>query len=64
MFWYSLEAPSRGTSNEYHNIFFLRNKKEKKTILFGWKKKKHLIWSYVKSTFNVKTAPLIIEDYF
>ena len=29
MLWYSLEAPQRGASNEYHNMFFLwRNKKK------------------------------------
>ena len=27
MLWYSLEAPHRGASNEYHNVYFLRYKK-------------------------------------
>ena len=27
MLWYSFEAPRRGASNEYHNIFLPRNKK-------------------------------------
>ena len=32
MLWYSLEAPPRGASNEYHNKFSLSNKKNINTI--------------------------------
>ena len=42
MLWYSLEAPRRGASNEYHNIYFhgeIRQLsiffREKKSALFG-----------------------------
>ena len=38
---YSLEVPQRGTSNEYHNIFFHREIR-KISILFGWKKVSYL----------------------
>ena len=34
---YSLEAPHRGASNEYHNICF-RGEIRKISILLGWKK--------------------------
>ena len=33
---YSLEVPQRGTSNEYHNMFSLRNKKN--IVIFQMKK--------------------------
>ena len=32
MLWYSLEAPHRGASNEYHNVFLWRNKKNSMQI--------------------------------
>ena len=43
MLWYSLEAPHRGASNEYHNISFHEEikKKNKKKL------KNPLIWSYI-----------------
>ena len=44
MLWYSLEAPHGGASNEDHNICFCAELKI--SILLGWGKKKHLIWSY------------------
>ena len=32
MLWYSLEAPHRGASNEYHNICFMETESEKKIL--------------------------------
>ena len=41
---YSLEAPQRGASNEYHNIFF-RAEISKHSHTFFTETKKRLIWS-------------------
>ena len=41
MLWYSIEAPQRGTSNEYpQHMFLLRNKKNIDTF---WLKKKNAL---------------------
>ena len=48
--WYSLEAPQRGASNEYHNIFLFRNEKNISTF---WLKKAPYLELY--STFVNKT---------
>ena len=37
--WYSLEAPRRGASNEYHNIFFVKKKEKGKYQYVVLKKK-------------------------
>ena len=34
MLWYSLEAPLRGVSNEYHKIFLWRNKENISSFFF------------------------------
>ena len=40
MLWYSLEAPRRGASNEYHNVCF-RGEIRKISAFFGCKKYRH-----------------------
>ena len=54
MYWYPLEASCQGTSNEYHNIFFVE-KKEKYQYFFAEKAPYLELWS----TFNFKTTPQI-----
>ena len=52
MLWYSLEAPRRGTSNEYpQHMFSSRNKKNTDTFCL----KTHLIKSYVLNFLNSDT---------
>ena len=36
MLWYTLEAPCQSDSNEYHNMFLWRNKKN--SVVFDWEK--------------------------
>ena len=45
IFGYSLEASRRGTSSEYHNIYFQGEIRKQISVLFGWKK--CFIWRYV-----------------
>ena len=59
MLWYSLEAPRRGVSNEYHNIFFsYRNNKK---ILCGYPLLSRAMSNMKKNSLGLQKLVLIAE---
>ena len=65
MLWYSLEAPRRGASNEYHNICFrgeIKEIKRKRSILL-WLKKKHYLelWATVLAEWQTMKILMLLR---